>query len=194
VDRGIRREAKVYWQLVDLFPRIYFVVTKAIQVQESLQSCINLQQPLLAYSTLPQVIAMKYADHLRQLTALGQSEDGPALSLHLSHASKQSAKVLSSLPAHALANPSTLQSQAQQLYIPEPWATIGYQHVCSLVAGKKGDHQLAYTSQAQLVSTFLGKVVGAASSWCLPVLYVLLADLRYLAAVVSRPVFPSLRD
>ncbi|KAI5455220.1 COP9 signalosome (CSN) subunit [Naganishia albida] len=128
---------------------------------------------------------MKYADHLRQLAALGQSEDGPALSLHLSHSSKQSAKVLSSLPAHALANPSTLQSQAQQLYIAEPWATIGYQHVCSLVASKTGDHQAAYTSQAQLVSTFLGKVVGGASSWCLPVLYVLLADLRYLAAVAD---------
>jgi hypothetical protein len=128
---------------------------------------------------------MKYADHLRQLASLGESQDGPALSLHLSHSSKQSTKVLSSLPAHALADPSTLHSQAQQLYIPEPWATVGYQHVCVLVAAKKGDHQVAYTSQSQLVSTFLGKVVGAASSWCLPVLYVLLADLRYLAAVVS---------
>lgn len=128
---------------------------------------------------------MKYAEHLRQLASLGESQDGPALSLHLSHSSKQSTKVLSSLPAHALSDPSTLQSQAQQLYIPEPWATIGYQHVCVLVAGRKRDHQVAYTSQSQLVSTFLGKVVGAASSWCLPVLYVLLADLRYLAAVVS---------
>lgn len=128
---------------------------------------------------------MKYADHLRQLASLGESQDGPALALHLSSSSKQSTKLLSSLPAHALADPSTLEYQAQQLYLPEPWAAIGYQHACVLVARKKQDHQLAYTSQAQLVSTFLGKVVGTASSWCLPVLYVLLADLRYLAAVVS---------
>ena len=128
---------------------------------------------------------MKYADHLRQVASLGESEDGPALSLHLSYSSKQSARVLASLPAHALSDSSTLQHQAQQLYIAEPWATLAYQHVCVLVSGKKQDHQLAYTSQAQLVRTFLGKVVGSASSWCLPVLYVLLADLRYLAAVVS---------
>jgi hypothetical protein len=128
---------------------------------------------------------MKYADHLRQVSSLGESEDGPALSLHLSYSSKQSARLLSSLPAHALTDPSTLQHQALQLYIAEPWATLAYQHACVLVAGKKQDHQLAYTSQAQLVSTFLGKVVGSASNWCLPVLYVLLSDLRYLAAVVS---------
>lgn len=131
---------------------------------------------------------MKYTDFLRQLVSLAQAEDGPALALRLSHAGKHSARLLavtSSIPE------STIHAQGEAFRRSlsgggdgEVWITVGEAFVRALKAKAAGEYQAAYKAQAAVVGGFLGRLQGE-GGWCLAVVYALLADLRWLAAVVS---------
>ncbi|KAJ9107587.1 hypothetical protein QFC21_001046 [Naganishia friedmannii] len=132
---------------------------------------------------------MKYTDFLRQLVSLAQAEDGPALALRLSHSGKHSARLLaatSSIPE------ATIHAQGETFRRSiggvgaegEGWIPIGEAFVRALRAKAVGEHQGAYKAQAGVVGGFLGRLQGE-GGWCLVVLYALLADLRWLAAVAD---------
>ncbi|KAJ9123169.1 hypothetical protein QFC22_001362 [Naganishia vaughanmartiniae] len=130
---------------------------------------------------------MKYTDFLRQLVSLAQAEDGPALALRLSHSGKHSARLLaatSSIPE------TTIHAQGEAFRRSigggegDGWIAIGEAFVKALKAREAGEYQGAYKAQAAVVGGFLGRLQGE-GGWCLGVLYALLADLRWLAAVVS---------
>lgn len=132
---------------------------------------------------------MKYTDFLRQLISLAQAQDGPALALRLSHAGKHSARLLT---ATTSVPESTIHAQGEGVRRTlgggggeaDVWITIGESFVRALKAREAGEFQAAYKAQAAVVTAFLGRLQGE-SGWCLGVLYALLADLRWLAAVVS---------
>ncbi|KAI9636407.1 uncharacterized protein MKK02DRAFT_27507 [Dioszegia hungarica] len=74
--------------------------------------------------------------------------------------------------------------------LPEPWDGIALRHCACVAALYRNSYQEAYTHQSQVLSLFY-RWLPDQSAWCLPVLYLLLGDLRDLAEQADQGTFAA---
>lgn len=70
--------------------------------------------------------------------------------------------------------------------LPEPWDGIAVQHCAAVHGLYSGDYQEAYNHQKQVCQLFF-RWFQDASAWALPILYLLLNDLRRFASLADEP-------
>lgn len=70
--------------------------------------------------------------------------------------------------------------------LPEPWDGIAVQHCAAVHALYSGDYAGAYSHQKQVCQLFF-RWFQDASAWALPILYLLLTDLREFASLADGP-------